>query len=360
MLEPENLYFISDIVARWYSLNKRDLPWRDTKDPYRVWISEIILQQTRVAQGYEYYLRFIKTFPNVSALAAASEGEVLKLWQGLGYYSRARNLHEAAKTIINEHNGIFPSDYSLIRKLKGVGEYTAAAIASFAFDLPYAALDGNVYRVLSRLFAIDTPIDSTEGKKLFSQLAGQLLNPARPALHNQAMMEFGALQCVPVSPNCAECPLAEKCVAYANGNVRQYPVKQGKTLVKERFFNYLDIRQGNSLYLHKREGNDVWKNLYELPLIETGRRVTFEELQAEPAFAELFRGVKEMSVKPLSLSLKHVLSHRIIYAGFYQITIDESSSINNRYIKVKPGELEGYAVSRLVEKYLEGEGRNTP
>lgn len=230
-----SMNIFSGTLLDWYAENKRDLPWRNTTDPYLIWISEIILQQTRVAQGYEYFLRFIKRFPDVVSLAAASEDEVMKYWQGLGYYSRARNLHAAAKSM----KGTFPKTYAEVRALKGVGDYTAAAICSFAYDMPYAAVDGNVYRVLSRYFGIDVPIDSTEGKKTFTALAGEVFDKSRPADYNQAIMDFGAVQCTPQSPNCLFCPLSGSCRALSEGKVQQLPVKQHRTKTTSRYFNYI-------------------------------------------------------------------------------------------------------------------------
>lgn len=350
---PNESFFINDKLILWYSLNKRELPWRDTKDPYLIWISEIILQQTRVVQGYDYYLRFMNRFPDVRHLAAAGEDDVLKMWQGLGYYSRARNLHAAAKTIVSDFGGSFPSDYKDILSLKGIGEYTAAAIASFSFGLPHAVVDGNVYRVLSRLFAIATPIDSTQGKKEFAVLADNLLDRERPGLYNQAIMEFGALQCVPVSPRCDICPLSDICLAYAQKKVSEYPVKQGKTTVKERYFNYLDIRIGSFLFLQKRTGNDIWKNLYELPLIETEKPMSFEELTKTDAFERIFKEAGQLTLKSTEIRLKHVLSHRIIYGIFYRIEVENDEGLSKLYIKIKESDFEDYAISRLVHKYFE-------
>ncbi len=345
--------FISHILIRWYEQNKRDLPWRETKDPYFIWLSEIILQQTRVVQGYDYYMRFTETFPNVASLANAHEDEVLKLWQGLGYYSRARNLHTAAKMIMSQYGGEFPSVYKDILSLKGVGEYTAAAVGSFAFELPHAVVDGNVFRVLSRLFAIDTPIDTTQGKKLFTDLANELLDVNNPGAHNQAVMEFGALQCVPASPNCGICPLSDICLAYSRSKVTSYPVKQGKTKIKERYFNYLDIHIGSSMFLNKRTGNDIWKNLYELPLIETDEKLTLDGLQKTDAFREMFENAGDISIHSKGITLKHVLSHRIIYANFYTIEITKDASIEKRFLKINKADLFNFAISRLVDRYLE-------
>lgn len=346
-------FFISHILIRWYDQNKRDLPWRETKDPYFIWLSEIILQQTRVVQGYDYYMRFTQTFPTVASLANAHEDEVLKLWQGLGYYSRARNLHTAAKMIISDFGGVFPSDYKDILSLKGVGEYTAAAVGSFAFELPHAVVDGNVFRVLSRLFGIDTPIDTTQGKKLFTDLANELLDPEHPGEHNQAMMELGALRCVPVSPNCGVCPLSDICLAYSQNKVSSYPVKQGKVKVKERYFNYLDIRINSSMFLNKRTGNDIWKNLYELPLIETEEKLTLDQLQETEAFRQIFEKAGNISIHPMGITLKHVLSHRIIYANFYTITITDDMAIREQFLKIDKTYLFNFAISRLVDRYLE-------
>lgn len=278
----------SEKLIAWYAENKRELPWRDTTDPYIIWISEIILQQTRVAQGYDYFLRFIHRFPNVTALAEAPEDEVMKCWQGLGYYSRARNLHAAAKSM----NGVFPATYEEVRALKGVGDYTAAAICSSAYGMPYAVVDGNVYRVLSRYFGIDTPVDSTEGKKLFAALADEMMDKSQPAVYNQAIMDFGAIQCTPQSPNCLFCPLVDSCSALKEGTITKLPVKQHKTKTTNRYFNYIYVRVGACTYLHKRTEDDIWKNLFEFPLIETEAPVTEEEFRELPqvrAFLQMGR-----------------------------------------------------------------------
>ena len=230
---------IQDTLLKWFDANRRDLPWRHNPTPYEVWLSEVILQQTRVSQGMDYYLRFIERWPTVVDLAEASEEEVLKMWQGLGYYSRARNLHHCAQQVTSEHKGQFPPDYEKLKQLKGIGDYTAAAIASIAFNLPHAVVDGNVYRVLARLYDIDTPININEGQKLFAQLAEDLLNRKQPGLHNQALMEFGALHCTPKNPNCLLCPLQAQCLAFAHQTVMQRPVKLQKVKVTTRYFNYL-------------------------------------------------------------------------------------------------------------------------
>lgn len=339
----------SETLLDWYAENKRELPWRDTSDPYLIWISEIILQQTRVVQGTEYFLRFVHRFPDVKSLASASEDEVMKYWQGLGYYSRARNLHAAAKSM----NGVFPVTYKEVRALKGVGDYTAAAVCSFAYDMPYAVVDGNVYRVLSRYFGIDTPIDSTAGKKIFTALAEEMLPKSRPADYNQAIMDFGALQCVPQTPNCMCCPLVDSCFALSKGRVMQLPAKQHKTKTTNRYFNYMYVRIGAYTLIHKRTENDIWKNLFELPLIEVEQDLSEEEFLACPQLYELLAGDEVFTVRSVLRNVKHVLSHRIIYANFYEVELPEDTSSFSGYQRVRREELEQYAVSRLIHAFLE-------
>lgn len=343
----------SEAIVGWYLKNKRDLPWRNTTDPYRIWISEIILQQTRVNQGLGYYLRFIDRFSSVDILARADEDEVLKYWQGLGYYSRARNLHKASKRVITQFSGVFPAVYTDILLLEGVGEYTAAAIASFAYNLPHATVDGNVYRVLSRLFGIDTPIDTGAGKKEFYELANKLIPDDKPGLHNQAMMEFGALQCTPVAPACDICPLKDVCIAYNKSIVTTLPVKSQKTKVTNRYFNYLFITYNNNTYLQKRTANDIWKNLYEFPLIESDKLLDKEELIRNNDFNRTFSGIGNIEIKYLSSSVKHVLSHRNIFARFITISVPYENDILTQYIKTPLNEIDKYAVSRLMEIFLE-------
>jgi len=339
----------SDKLINWYEVNKRCLPWRETSDPYLIWISEIILQQTRVKQGYDYYLRFIERFPTVRSLAESDEDEVLNYWQGLGYYSRARNLHAAAKSI----SGGFPKTYSEVLSLKGVGEYTAAAICSFAYNLPYAVVDGNVYRVLSRYLGIDTPIDSTEGKKMFAALANEYLDKFNPAIYNQAIMDFGALQCTPSSPACSLCPLADSCVALMENRINILPVKQHRTKTSNRYFNYIYVRMGAYTFLNKRNENDIWKNLYELPLIETSKLLSDEELFASSEFQQLFALNEEPEIRCLSRNVKHVLSHRVIYTNFYEVVLPENSDSFSSFQKVALPEIEHYAVSRLIHSFFE-------
>lgn len=344
---------IAKVLIGWYSENKRELPWRETRDPYRIWISEIILQQTRVVQGLEYYRRFMERFPDVNALAEAEADEVMKYWQGLGYYSRARNLHAAAKEVVVRFGGRFPDDYRAVRSLKGIGEYTAAAICSFAWRQPYAVVDGNVYRVLSRLFGIDMPIDSSEGKKYFAELAQELLHRECPDLYNQAIMDFGAVQCVPKSPDCLFCPLRESCVAYATGRIGTLPVKAGKTVVKPRYFNYLVIRCGGKTLLSLRQGKDIWQGLYEYPLIETEQAMDFAELQQTGEYRRLLEDAGEIRVSGMLEMPKHVLSHRVIYARFYELEVSRLTAGMNAYLPVAEEDEDQYAVSRLIGLYRE-------
>lgn len=345
--------FFSGILLQWYKENRRDLPWRNTTDPYLIWISEIILQQTRVVQGMDYFLRFTERFPDIRSLAEAEEDEVLKYWQGLGYYSRARNLHAAARDLMNRFNGHFPESYDEVLSLKGIGAYTAAAICSFAWRQPYAVVDGNVYRVLSRVFGIDSPVDSHEGQKQFAKLASVLLDRECPDLYNQAIMDFGAIQCVPKSPDCMFCPLRDKCVAYGQGKISQWPVKKGKTLVKPRYFNYLHLRCRGKLLLSRRSAKDIWQNLYEFPLIETKRDMEWEELIKEKDFLRLFATVPDLKLLKQYPAFKHVLSHRIIFARFYEIELSVFHSELSSYIEIPESDLEKYAVSRLISLYLE-------
>ncbi|WP_462347410.1 A/G-specific adenine glycosylase [Alloprevotella tannerae] len=336
----QEAHYFAEQIEEWYLKNKRELPWRDIKDPYRIWISEIILQQTRVVQGYDYYLRFINRFPSVEDLAKADEDEVLKLWQGLGYYSRARNLHFAAKTIAT--SGQFPTSYKDIRMLKGVGDYTAAAIASFAYNLPYAVVDGNVYRVLARYWGVTTPIGTTEGKKLFSTLAQNLLDKKNPAQYNQALMDFGALQCVPKNPRCNNCPLQVSCVAFIETSVSTLPVKAKKTAVRTRFLIYLYTRYKDSILLHRREKGDIWQGLYEPLLIE------FSESAELPSIIQKANLPKQATFRLAVKGMKHVLTHQVLIVDCYEVELSEFSTIE-KYNFVPEKERANYPTSRLIE-----------
>mgnify|MGYP004457453979 FL=1 len=325
----------SAVIIRWFRENGRDLPWRETKDPYAIWLSEIILQQTRIAQGWEYWERFMAQYPKVEDLAAASEDEVLRLWQGLGYYSRARNLHAAAKQIVAL--GKFPDTLEDIKSLKGVGDYTAAAIGSFAFDIPAAVVDGNVYRVLSRYFGIDTPINSTQGKKEFAALAQSLIPASDAVAYNQGMMDFGAIQCTPQSPKCLLCPLAETCVALREGRVEELPVKLKTLKVQTRRLAYIYIRCNGEIAIHRRGEGDIWQGLWE-PYNVSG-------LPALPTFdAPLVLKAKDV---------KHVLTHRILLTDFYLLETKKRPLLPDDYIWIKESEISEYGIPRLIEILLE-------
>lgn len=325
----------ANTIISWFQENGRALPWRETKDPYAIWLSEIVLQQTRIAQGWEYWERFMAQYPKVEDLAAASEDEVLRLWQGLGYYSRARNLHAAAKQIVAL--GKFPDTLEDIKSLKGVGDYTAAAIGSFAFDILAAVVDGNVYRVLSRYFGIDTPINSTQGKKEFAALAQSLIPASDAAAYNQGMMDFGAIQCTPQSPKCLLCPLAETCVALREGRVEDLPVKLKTLKVQTRRLAYIYIRCNGEIAIHRRGEGDIWQGLWE--------PYNVSDLSALPTFdAPLVLKAKDV---------KHVLTHRILLADFYLLETKKRPLLPDDYIWIKESEISEYGIPRLIEILLE-------
>lgn len=339
---------ISDKLIAWYKKHKRDLPWRNIRDPYKIWLSEIILQQTQVVQGLNYYIKFTETFPTIIDLANAPEDKVMRLWQGLGYYSRARNLHAAAKAVKINHNGQFPNTYESIKELKGVGDYTAAAVASFAFNLPHAVVDGNVYRVLSRLFNTSTPINSTQGKKEFQLLADELLNHKQPALHNSAIMEFGALWCKPQNPKCEECPLQEYCLAYEKNTINLLPVKDKKIKIKTRYLHYFIFNYKDNVYVQKRTGKDIWQNLYEFYLIET-KEVTDPELILKNK--NLKKLVKDINVISITTEKKHILSHQHLYAIFYELKIKKPINFENLR-QIKRDKLSSIGFPQLIIKYI--------
>lgn len=331
-------------IRIWFRQNARSLPWRDTKNPYFIWLSEIILQQTRVEQGRSYYEKFIKHFPTIKDLAEADEQQVLNLWQGLGYYSRARNLHFAAKQVVDEFGGAFPSTFEEIRSLKGVGDYTASAIASFAYELPHAVVDGNVYRVLSRYYGDDTPIDSTQGKKLFAAYAEQLLDPDHAGDHNQAIMEIGALICKPKNPSCSDCPVSESCQAFRNANPLDYPVKAKKTKVTNRYFNYL-VAGNKEFQLQKRVGKGIWQNMFEFPLYESEKALTKKTL------AELVNSKYGVSIEAKIVEYTHVLSHQKIHASFWLVS--GIIQTNDQLIRVNIDEVDDYPLPRLIHRFIE-------
>lgn len=380
----------ANTIISWFRENGRALPWRETRDPYVIWLSEIILQQTRIAQGWEYWERFMAQYPTVQDLAAAHEDEVLKLWQGLGYYSRARNLHTAAKQIVAL--GHFPDTLEGIKQLKGVGDYTAAAIGSFAFDIPAAVVDGNVYRVLARYFGIDTPINSTQGKKEFAALAQSLLpsskasdslssfSPASDfqsslslvAAYNQAMMDFGAIQCTPQSPKCLLCPLAETCEAMRTNRVAELPVKQKTMKLKTRHLSYIYIRCKGETAIHRRGEGDIWQGLWEpfnaSDIAEacaspSSAQASLSSTKFSTSLTKLSSFKKELAadlhlsnvdaLQLLAQDVKHVLTHRILLADFYLLETDAHPQLPDDYIWIKEKEIEDYGIPRLIELLLE-------
>lgn len=339
----------STSIVQWYQAHKRDLPWRNSTDPYIIWLSEIILQQTRVKQGLPYFLKFTKAFPSVHDLARADEDQVLKLWQGLGYYSRARNLHKTAQKISIENQGKFPAKYKDLLQLKGVGEYTAAAIASFCYNEPVAVVDGNVYRVIARYLGIYTPINSTEGNKLFKEKAMQILDKNKASEHNQAIMEFGALHCTPKNPSCTTCPLSNSCVAFQQEIQSELPNKLKKTKVKTLYFNYLVfITPQNETILIKRTNKGIWQNLFEFPLIETAVKASKKKLQ------ECISN-KLLLEKWNKEAIVHKLSHRKILAHFWVVKTSEIPDTYNhkRSTKIKLNQLNDFAVPVLVQRFIE-------
>lgn len=341
----------SEQLINWYNENQRDLPWRNIKDPYKIWLSEIILQQTRVNQGWDYYIKFTTNYPTINDLANADEQDVLKLWQGLGYYSRARNLHFTAKHIAFQLNEVFPSEHNEILKLKGVGEYTAAAIASFAYDLPFPVVDGNVFRVLTRYFGISEPIDSNEGKKTIYKIANELIPKKQAAQFNQAIMEFGAMQCVPKKPTCANCIFNASCFAFNNKLVENLPVKLKKTKQRNRYFNYLVfISSKNTTLIKKRTEKDIWTNLYDFPLVETKQTVKgIEELTQHEIFdttANDFTFIKTISPN------KHILSHQIINTTFWIIKTPLFKNPPKNYVETEINNLPSYPMPVLIANFI--------
>lgn len=367
----------SNQIISWFRENGRALPWRETRDPYAIWLSEIILQQTRIAQGLEYWERFMAQYPTVDALAAASEDEVLKLWQGLGYYTRARNLHAAAKQIVEM--GKFPDTLEGIKSLKGVGDYTAAAIGSFAFDIPAAVVDGNVYRVLSRYFGIDTPINSTQGKKEFAALAQSLIpgggnEKIKPeafemelspiSAYNQGMMDFGAIQCTPQSPKCLLCPLAETCEALRNDRVAELPVKEKKLKVQTRRLTYIYIRcqeetsaNGEQaepmIAIHRRGKGDIWQGLWEPYNASDSKKTPIEYHEDIEKMFHLPTASLNYGITRIAKDVKHVLTHRILLADFYLLETDGRFPLPADYIWIKESEFDQYGIPRLIEILLE-------
>jgi A/G-specific adenine glycosylase len=341
-------------IIHWYDEHKRDLPWRNTKNPYRIWLSEIILQQTRVEQGLDYYKKFVKTYPSVHDLAAAKESEVLKLWQGLGYYSRARNLHYTAKEIVKKYKGKFPQTWEDVSSLKGIGDYTAAAILSFAFNKQYPVVDGNVHRLLSRYLGIRAPLNTSKAKRQFYEAALELMQEVGEkdnSTFNQAIMEFGSRQCKPVNPDCLKCPLQNSCYAFAKNKVGHLPVKKKKEKAKDRHFHYFVVRKDKKVLLRKRTGNDIWRNMYDFPVVEGKKNI---QKDIFPVELIKFRGAVVRNGLPIK-EYKHQLSHQTIHARFYEFELTKKVQMTAKnLVLASEFRISKYALPRLIDKYLKG------
>lgn len=341
------------LLLKWNAgQNKRQMPWKGEKDPYKIWLSEIILQQTRVEQGLDYYHRFTEKFPDIHRLAKAKDALVFKLWEGLGYYTRCRNLLATARYISSKLGGKFPSIYEEIKALKGVGPYTAAAISSFAFNLPYAVVDGNVFRVLSRVFGIDKPIDSTDGKKYFTQLAEELLDKKQPGKYNQAIMDFGAIVCKPASPLCSACVFQNQCVAFLEDKVGMLPVKEKKIKIKKRWFYYLVVEYRDEIAIRQRTGKDIWNQLFEFPIIEKSGENPVENILKE---AERIGWLPKSKYEVIAISplYKQQLSHQLIAGQFIRIDLKKKLIANDNRIWIKTSQLKKFAFPRLINHYLD-------
>jgi A/G-specific adenine glycosylase len=350
-----DLMEFKSILNKWYLKNRRDLPWRNSKDPYSIWVSEIILQQTRVAQGIGFYNLFMHTFPTVHSLANAHEDEVLKVWQGLGYYSRARNMHKAAKQIVEKFNGKIPDSFKELLKLSGVGHYSAGAIASFAFKEVVPAIDGNVYRVMSRIYGLFASPYTTKGKREFYELVMELIDRKAPHHFNQALLDFGALQCPPRNPKCFECPFSQYCYAFRNNLVQSLPIKSKKLIPKNRFFVYLLIRCKGLTYIHKRNERDIWQSLYQFPLIETEKLLEEQQIITHPEWKRIF-GRSLPKITYISPVVKHQLSHQNLNARFVIVEINRITTfIKNSYLAIYTNSIYDYSVPRLIDNFLAAE-----
>lgn len=343
---------LSKSIINWYLKNKRELPWRNTSDPYLIWLSEVILQQTRVEQGLPYYLKFTQKYKTVKQLANANDDDVMKLWQGLGYYNRAANMLKTARIVKGEFNGEFPTTYEELIKLKGIGSYTAAAVSSFSRNERRAVLDGNVFRVLSRLFSISDPINSVSGKKIFEKIADELLDKKNPALYNQGIMELGALICKPRSPLCTDCPVRIHCSAFKEITIEKFPVKIKKNKPRDRYLSYFFIDDNKYTYITQRTEKSIWKGLFELPNIESAEKSDPERILSGKEFGALFLKKSTLTLERV-YSAKHQLTHQTIYADFFKISSKKPVKPNgNGYIRVKLKDLKLYAVPRLFDKFL--------
>lgn len=348
--DVKSTQFLRSIYG-WYDKNKRELPWRQTCDPFKIWISEVILQQTRVNQGTDYYLRFTGRFPDIASLASAPETEVLKLWQGLGYYTRARNLHIASKTIMEKYGGGFPSGYNHIIALKGIGEYTAAAIASIAFNLPYPAIDGNVARFLSRYFEIGLAADSKGAKTTIKNIAKEILDIENPGNHNQALMELGATVCTPVQPLCSQCPVGGTCLAFNHHTVGLLPGKRKPIKQKRRYFFFFLIEENGSVYLRQRQSDDIWRNLFELPLIETEKNTAIEEVLFSANLKTFLNG-SDIRILSTDGPVTHILTHQKITAHFIHLQKISKNQLPPSFLRVNKKDIHKFAIPRLIEAYL--------
>lgn len=346
----KNRIFFTQKLIEWNHLyNKRQMPWKFEKNPYKIWISEIILQQTRVEQGTEYYNNFIKKFPNIKKLATAKDADVYKLWEGLGYYSRCKNLLATARIILNERKGVFPDKYNEILALKGIGPYTAAAISSFAYNLPHAVVDGNVMRVLSRFFGISTAIDSTEGKKNFHELANELLDKKQPAVYNQAIMDFGATICKPQLPLCQQCGLSDQCFSFKKDMVNEFPVKQKKLVKKERWFYYVILKHNDSILVRKREKKDIWHNLYEFILFDSGKKNPIKQLLQSDEICQLIG--RNAIIKNISENHRQQLTHQTIHAAFIEVELKIKPKAIG-YIWINGRSLKKLAFPKIITEYI--------
>lgn len=350
MSEKEKNQLFTNQLLKWYEREKRELPWRNTNDPYKIWLSEIILQQTRISQGLPYYTKFTNTYPTIKALANAPLEEVLRLWQGLGYYSRARNLHACAQQVVEDYNGHFPETYEELLKLKGIGKYTAAAIASFAFNKPNAVVDGNVFRVLSRYFGISDDISEPQTFKVFEEKGNTLIPKDNPANFNQAIMDFGAIQCKPKSPHCGLCPFSATCFAFNNGLISELPVKTKKVKVRKRYFDYLALEHEGTYLLKSRGPKDIWQGLYDFALLESEKSIS------EKALIEVI-GADAIQIESIAPIRKHVLTHQQIFARFVKVKVSDFNTFEELKIKY---DCEAYSIDQiqalpkpiLIENYL--------
>lgn len=337
---------LAESLLEWYKAEGRSLPWREDISAYKVWLSEIIMQQTKVEQGLPYFNKFYSELPTIADFASSDQANILRLWQGLGYYSRARNMHHAAQQIMEIYDGVFPETFEELKKLKGVGDYTAAAITSIVFGHPKAVVDGNVYRVLSRLYNVEIPIDSTRGKKYFQELADELIDRTNPGDYNQAIMDFGAMVCTPKNPNCVNCLFNEGCEGVLKGRVDLLPVKSKKVKVTDRYFDFFEVIFEKQVLIHQRLDNDIWKGLFQLPSVESNA----EKLKGAGNLEKL--GITEVRYVEHTAEKKHILSHQRLYASFYKVVLNEKPELDKRFIWVDRSSLGDYAMPKLITNYL--------